>query len=138
MKKKFSDHYLEYKARPGYERTLQHWITDYEGIKNDDEHVAQYLGDLSIDMQNDNTPELESFYIESEQFHTYFGQLKGSESITIVNTLAYNAFKHQIILSDKTVLPTTVPAPYVFNLSIDSWYNDMEFKGLPIDSRAST
>lgn len=29
LKKKFSDRYPEYKARPGYERTLQRWITDY-------------------------------------------------------------------------------------------------------------
>ena len=52
--------------------------------------------------------------------------------------LADNAFKHRITLSDKTVLPTTVPAPYVFNLPTDSHYNDIEFKGLLIYLGAST
>ena len=73
LKKKFSDRYSEYKARPDYERTLQRWITDYDGIEDDDKRVAQYFGDLLIDMQNDNTPKLKLFYIESEQFHTSFG-----------------------------------------------------------------
>lgn len=45
-------------------------------------------------MQNDNTSESELFYIESGQFHISFGQLKDSESITIVNTLADNTFKY--------------------------------------------
>ena len=138
MIKKLSDRYSEYKARPGYEGTVQCWITDYEDIEDDDEHVTQYFGNLSIDTQNDNTLEPESFYIESEQFHTSFGQLKGSESITVVNTLADNAFKHQITFSDEIVLPATVLAPYVFNLSTDSRYNDIEFKELLIDSGAST
>ena len=70
-------------------------MTKYEGIE-DDEHVAQYFRNLLINTQNDNIPEPESFYIESEQFHTFFGQLEGSEPITVVNTLADNAFKHQI------------------------------------------
>lgn len=39
---------------------------DYEGIEDNDECVAQYFGYLSIDMQNDNTSELKSFYIEFE------------------------------------------------------------------------
>lgn len=70
-------------------------------------------------MQNDNIPELELFYIELKQFYTFFGQLEGSKSITVINILAYNAFKYQIILSDKIILPINVPAPYVFNLSTD-------------------
>ena len=136
-KRKFSDHYPEHKARPSYERDLQRWITKYKGIE-DDERVAQHFKNLSINTQNDNTPEPESFYIESEQFHTSFGQLEGSEPITVVNTLVDNAFKHQIILNDKTVSPITDLAPYVFNSSTDSRYNDAEFKGLLIDSGAST
>lgn len=70
LKKKFSDHYLEYRARPSYERILQGWIIDYERIENDDERIAQYFGDLLIDTENDNIPEPESFYIESKLFHT--------------------------------------------------------------------
>ena len=136
-KKRFGDCYPKYKARPSYKRNLQRWITEYEGV-DDDEDIAHYFGDLSIDTQNDNTPERESFYIGSGQFYTSFGQLEGSESMTVVNTLADNAFKHRITLSDKTVLPITVPTPYLFNLSTDSRYNDIKFKGLLIDSRAST
>lgn len=119
MKKKFSDHYPKYWARPGYEQTLQDWITDYEGIENDDECIAQYFGDLSIDTENDNTPEPDSFYIKSEQYHTSIGQLQSSDSLTIVNTPVDNAFKHQITLIDETISPIT-PTPYIFNLSTDS------------------
>ena len=137
-KKKFGDRYPEYKTRPGYERNLQRWITEYEGV-DDDEGIAQYFGNLSIDTHDDYTTEStpESFYTESEQFHTSIGQLQGSESVTVVNTLADNAFKHRITLSDETASPIS-SAPYVFNSSTDSRYNDTEFKGLLIDSGAST
>lgn len=60
-------------------------------------------------MQNDNGFKPKLFYIESEQFHNFFGQLKGSESIKVINMLVNNAFKHQITISDKTVLAITVP-----------------------------
>ena len=89
-------------------------------------------------MQNDNTPEFESFYIYLEQFHTSFGQLKGLEFITVVNTFANNAFKYQITLNDKTILPITISASYLFNLSTNSQHNNIVFKELLIDSRAST
>ena len=58
--------------------------------------------------------------------------------ITVVNTLADNTFKYQIILSDEIVLSITDLAPYVFNFSTDLQYNDAEFKGLLIDSSIST
>lgn len=89
-------------------------------------------------MQNDNTLEPELFYIELKQFHTSFGQLKGSKSIIVVNTLTDNVFKHQITLSNKIVLLIIVSAPYVFNSSTISRYNDIKFKELLIDSRVST
>ena len=63
--------------------------------------------------------------------------LEGSESITVINTLADNAFKYQIILGDKTVSPIT-SALYIFNLSTNSKYNDTEFQALLIDLSAST
>lgn len=135
-KKKFGDRYPEYKAQSSYEQNFQRWITEYEGI-DDDEDIAHYFEDLSIDADNDCMPGFESFYTESEQFHTSIGQLHSSESLTVVNTLADNAFKHQITLSDKTVSPITL-TPYVFNSSTDSQYNDTEFKGLVINSSAST
>ena len=48
-KRKFNDHYPEYKARPSYERDLQRWIIKYESIEND-KHIAQYFENLSINM----------------------------------------------------------------------------------------
>lgn len=58
--------------------------------------------------------------------------------MTVVNTLTDNAFKHWIILSDETVLFTTVPAFYIFNLSTDPQSNETKFKGLLIDLSALT
>ena len=48
-KRRFNNCYPKYKARPTYERDLQHWITKYKDIE-DDKHVAQYFGDLSINI----------------------------------------------------------------------------------------
>ena len=48
-------------------------ITNYEDIADNDECVAKYFKNLSIDMQNNNIPKPESFYIGLEQFHTFFG-----------------------------------------------------------------
>ena len=135
-KKKFGDRYPEYKDRPGYERNLQRWITEYE--VDDDEGIAQYFGDLSVDTHDDYATDsrIESFFTESEQFYISSGQLQGSESVT-VNTLDDNALNHQITLSDKTVSSIS-PASYVINSSSDSQYNDIEFKGLLIGSGVST
>lgn len=36
-----------------------------EYIENDIKHITEYSGDLLIDTQNDSTPKLRSFYIES-------------------------------------------------------------------------
>ena len=73
---------------------------------------------MSLNIENDYTPKSESFYIESEQFHTLIGQLQSSESSIVINTLADNLFKYQIIMSDETA-PLVTPTPYVFNLSTD-------------------
>lgn len=40
-------------------------------------------------------------------------------SIIVVNILAENAFKHQIILSNKTFLPIRITIFYFFNLLTD-------------------
>ena len=113
-------------------------ITDYEGIEDDDKHVAQDFVNLSINMQNDNIPKLELFYIESKQFHTFFGLLKGLKSIIVVNTLTNKVLKYQITLSDKTVLLITILALYIFNLLIHLQYNNIMVKGLLFDLRALT
>lgn len=55
-----------------------------------------------------------------------------------MNTLADNTFKYEITLNDEIVSPITAPVNYVFNLSTDSEYNDIEFKELFIDSGTST
>lgn len=39
---------------------------NYEDIEDDDERIAQYFGNLSIDMQNDKTSKSKLFYIELE------------------------------------------------------------------------
>lgn len=43
LKNQFCDRYSKYKARPGDEKTLQRWITDYESIEDNDKHVAMYF-----------------------------------------------------------------------------------------------
>ena len=137
-KKKFGNYYSKYKNQPGYKQNPQYWITEYEGVDNN-KGIVHYFKDLSIDIYNDYTPEptTESLYTKSKQFHTSVGQMRGSESVTAVNALANNAFKYQIILSNKTVSLIT-PAPYIFNPSTDLQYNDIEFKRLLIDLGAST
>lgn len=130
--KQYGNYYPEYKARLGYKRNLQCQIPQYEGINND-EDLAHYLRNLSIDIHNNRMVEFKSFYTILEQFSTFFVQLKGSESKIVVNTLVDNTFKHQIILSNKTVPPITFFVPYVFNLSTDLQYNDTKFKGLLFD-----
>ena len=72
MKKKFGNRYLEYKVQQSYQQNFQHWIIEYEGVDND-ENIAHYFEDLSIDANNDCTPGSESFYTESEQFYTSIG-----------------------------------------------------------------
>lgn len=65
MKKKVGNHYPKYKAQPDYEQNLQRWINEYKDI-DDDENIAYYFEDLSIDTYNNYIPELESCYTESE------------------------------------------------------------------------
>ena len=109
---------------------------EYEDIDNN-ENIAYYFGDLSIDIYNDYRLEPESFYTKLEQFYTFFNKLKGLESIRVVNILANNTFKYYITLSEKTISFIT-PAPYVFNSSTNLQYNDTKFKRLFIDLGTST
>lgn len=76
-------------------------ITKYKDVDNNDD-IAHYFGGLLIDT-NDCIPEFESFFHMLEQFHISIAQLKSSDLIIVVNILAYNVFKHQITLSDKTL-----------------------------------
>ena len=71
----FSNCYPKYKARPSYEQDLQYWITKYEDIKND-ERVAQYIGNLSINTQNDNKPGLNHFILSQSNFTPFLASEK--------------------------------------------------------------
>ena len=95
LKKKFGNCYSKYKAQLDYEQNLQYWITKYKDIDNN-KYITHYFRDLSINIYNDYILELiiKSFYTELEKFYTFFSQLKSFKSITVVNTLANNAFKH--------------------------------------------
>lgn len=93
-------------------------MTKYKDIE-DNKALAHFFADLLIDIYNNYTVESESFYTKLEQFHISFGQLKGFKSETVVNILTDNTFKYQITLSNNTVSPIIVFAPYVFNVSTD-------------------
>lgn len=111
---------------------------EYKSVNNN-EDIAHYFEDLSINTYDDYIPELtnELLYTGSKQFYIPFCKLKASESVTIINILADNAFKYQVTLSNEIVSLIT-PAFYIFNLSIDSKYNDTEFKELLINLGASS
>lgn len=137
LKEKFGDCYPEYKIQLGYEQNLQRQITEYEVVDNN-EILTHYFGDLSINIHNDFMLESKSFYTKLEQFHTALVRLEGSKSKIVINTLADNTFKYQIILSDETLPLINVPAFYVFNLLTDSQYNNTQFKKLLIELGASS
>lgn len=113
-------------------------ITKYEDVDNN-ESIAHYFGDLSINVYNDYIPELTSvsLYTKFEQFYISIDQMQSSKSIIAVNALVDNTFKYQIILNDKTVSSIT-PVLFVFNLFTNLQYNDNKFKGLIINLFAST
>ena len=54
------------------------------------------------------------------------------ESINNINTIAVNAFIHQIISANTSIFFLN-PKLYNFDILIDMWYNDFEFKWLLID-----
>lgn len=132
LKKKLSDRYFEYKNRLDYKQNLQYWIIKYE-IDND-EDITYYFEDQSVDRNDDyaTNSRVESFFNKFEQFHISNDQLQDFESITDINNLENDASNHQITLSDKTISFIS-SASYIFNLSIDLQYNNIEFKKLFID-----
>ena len=109
--------------------------TKYEDIEDDDKHIANYVGNLLIDAKNDIL-KLESIYTKSEQYHISINQLQSFETLKIVNTLANNAFQHQIILINKAIF-FIIPAFFIFNLFLYSHYNSTELKDLVINSGSS-
>ena len=65
-----------YKNQLDYKRNLQRWITKYKSV-DDNERIAHYFGDLSINIHNDHIPEptTKSLYTKFKQFHTSIGQI---------------------------------------------------------------
>lgn len=123
----------KYKYRPGYEQNLQRWTTKCEVDNN--KGIAHYFGNLLVDSYDDYITDIrvESFFFQSERFYISKSQLQFSEIVIIINNLDDDISNHQIIQSEWTVL-FFLPTSYVFNLSNDLQYNDIEFKGLLIDS----
>ena len=65
--------------------------------------------------------------------------MRNKKSITTVNLLSDSSFKHRLTAKNSTVPHTTTkPQPFMFNVFTSFWYDDTEFKGLLIDSRAAT
>lgn len=108
----------------------------YENVDND-ENIAHYFQNLSIDSDNNCMLGSQSFHPEFEQFQTSISQLHNSESKSVVYILADNIFKHRITLSDDTISSIT-STPYILNLSTNSPYNNTKFQGLIINSSTST
>ena len=134
-KKRFGNRFPEYKSRPGYERYLQDYIVNYEGEEEDDtDDVAHFFKELLIDASQDLFLNINT---TNELFLTRLGPLQNIESANTINTLAENAFKHQITSADTTV-PFVNPTPYSFTTSTDMRYNDSKFKGLLIHSGVAT
>lgn len=64
-------------------------------------------------------PKPKLFYTKLNQFHNFFNQLKVFKFITIVNILANNTFKYQIILSNLTVFLSLMLPIFSFYLVIN-------------------
>ncbi len=108
----------------------------YEGIK-DDENIVHYFENLLINIHNGYISEFKLFYSKLKQLHTLIGELQSFDSLTIINNLADNAFKCQIILCNKIVSPI-ISIFHVFNFLINLQYDDIKFKRSFIDSNIST
>lgn len=101
-------------------------------VFNNNKNIVHYFEHLSIDTDNDFILISKSFHTESQQFYISICQLHSFKSLFVVSFLADNAFKHQIILRDKTV-SSIISASYIFNLSTNFQYNNTWFLGLLID-----
>lgn len=68
-------------------------------------------------------PKIKTFDTKLKHFYILFSQLEEFGFIKIVNSLADNAFKYPITLSEKIILPIIVSASYIFNLLTNLQYN---------------
>ena len=118
---------------------MQYYIHEYEGDNPD--KVTEYFDQLILDITDDekynspaaNHPEKD----ENQQFFTSIGPLASSESSVITGVLNDKAFLHRMTTKDETT-PPLAPVLFAFNTVTESRYDDTEFKGLLVDSGAST
>lgn len=80
---------------------------------------------------------VKSFFIKFKQFYYSNNQVQNFKTMTVINNLDNNSSNHQIILSKKIVFSICLNS-YIFNLSSDSQYNNIEFKKLHIDLNVLT
>ena len=118
-KKRFANRFPQYKNRSGYDQYLQQYIAHCEGDE-DENNVAYFFDNLSIDSINDPMPASEA--AENELFLTSIGRIKIPESEQTTNLLADNSFKHRITSTDETIT-SIAPIPYTFNTSSNSRYD---------------
>ena len=108
---------------------------NYEDEKEDDkDDVAHFFKELLIDAPQDLFLDIDT---TNELFLTRLGPLQKIKSANTINTMADNAFKHQITSADTTVSLVN-PTLYRFIISTNMQYNDSKFKALLIDLGAAT
>lgn len=138
-KKKFEADRPHVRNQPNYEKAMQRYIYEYEG--NSPNEITQYFDQLLLDVAEDetyNSPADSSRNGEpDQQFFTSVGALETRQSSAITEALADYAFKHRVTMEDETVSPPELES-YAFNAVTESRYDATEFKGLLIDSGAST
>lgn len=114
---------------------MQDYIINYDGEKKDDiNDIAHFFKELLIDAPQGLSPDIDT---TNKLFLTQFSFFQNMESVNTVNTLADNAFKHQITFAD-IIVSFINPTFYSFITLTSMRYNNFEFKGLLIDSGAAT
>jgi hypothetical protein len=138
-KKRFSDRHPQYKTRSGYDRRLEQYIADFEGIiisDSDDEDAAQYFGDLSPTSIPPVIDDAKLIEFESDElFLTSFGPINSAEFVLITSLLADKAFEHRITAKDDIKISEIVP--YIYTSITESRYDDREFKGILVNCGAA-
>lgn len=110
---------------------MQAYIVNYEDEKKDNtDDVVYFFKELLIDARQNLFPDLNT---TNKLILTQLDHFQIIESANTVNTLANNAFKHQTILANTTILLVNL-IPYSFTISTYIQYNNFKLKGLLIDS----
>ncbi len=147
FRKRFSNRVSQFKTRSGFDRRLKQYIIDYEDINDENDYINQYFEKLSIDAFFEDIS-TSTFMIEFTEHSQTFNESKCflisleslDESKTITNMLANKILRHRLIAKDSIiafVLIVLVSISYVFNVFIESRYDDREFKNLLIDHDAA-